>query len=155
MGQGGRLIGPRTATGGADGLVSHAGVPSLAECAELSGLSAGLSPAISSVPQRRHDAGRTLAQIMLALADGATCLSDLSAFRAQRDMFGAVWSEATVWRTFRPMGSLEIGGIATTLAAELDRVWRPVLGDLAASCGLWLNSSGSRRENARGARESE
>ena len=37
---------------------------------------------MASVPQRRHDAGRTLTQMVLALADGATCLSDLAAVRA-------------------------------------------------------------------------
>jgi len=58
MGEGSRLIRPRTVTGGGDGLVSHAGVAWLVECAERSGLVAGLSMAMAAVPQRRHDAGR-------------------------------------------------------------------------------------------------
>ena len=81
MGQGSRLIRPRTVTGDGDGLVSHAGIAWLAETADLSGLGAGLSAAMAGVPQRRHDAGRTLAQMVLGLADGATCLSDLAARR--------------------------------------------------------------------------
>ena len=44
---------------------------------------------MAAVPQRRHDPGRTLAQMILALADGATCLSDLAAIRSQSSMFGA------------------------------------------------------------------
>lgn len=48
-------------TGDGERLVSHAGVVWLAGTAEVSGLTAG-------VPQRRHDAGRTLAQMVLALA---------------------------------------------------------------------------------------
>ena len=100
MGQGSRLIRPQTVIGDGDGLVSHAGIAWLAETADLSGLSVGLSAAMAGVPQRRHDAGRTLAQMVVALADGATCLSDLAAMRAQPAVFGAVGSEATVWRTF-------------------------------------------------------
>ena len=42
--------------------------------------------------------------VVLAIADGATCLSDLAAFRCQEAMFGAVASEATVWRTFNHVG---------------------------------------------------
>ena len=117
------LIRPRTVTGDGDGLVSHAGVAWLAETADLSGLTGGLSAAMASMPQRRHDAGRTLAQMVLALADGATCLSDLAAVRAQPAMFGAVASEATVWRTFDHVGSVELRGIAAARAAARDRAW--------------------------------
>jgi hypothetical protein len=110
-------------TGGGDGLVSHAGVAWLAETADLSGLTAGLTAALASVPQRRHAAGRTLAQMVLGLADGATCLSDLAAVRAQPAMFGAVASEATVWRTFNHVGSVELGAIAAARAAARARAW--------------------------------
>jgi hypothetical protein len=110
-------------TGDGDGLVSHAGVAWLAETAELSGLAAGLSAAMAGVPQRRHDAGRTLAQMVLALADGATCLSDLAAVRAQPTLFGPVASEATVWRTFDHVGSVELRGIAVARAAARERAW--------------------------------
>ena len=110
-------------TGDGDGLVSHAGVAWLAETADLSGLTAGLSVAMAGVPQRRHDAGRTLAQMVLALADGATCLSDLAALRAQPSVFGGVASEATVWRTFERVGSVELRGIAAARAAARERAW--------------------------------
>lgn len=123
MGQRSSLIRPRTVTGDGDGLVSHAGVAWLAETADLSGLTAGLSTAMASVPQRRHDAGRTLTQMVLALADGATCLSDLAAVRAQSAMFGSVASDATVWRTFNHVGSVELRGIATARAAARERAW--------------------------------
>jgi len=110
-------------TGDGDGLVSHAGVAWLADTADLSGLTGGLSSAMAAVPQRRHDAGRTLAQMVLALADGATCLSDLAAIRAQPTVFGPVASEATVWRTFDHVGSVELRGIAAARAAARDRAW--------------------------------
>src|SRR3954452_12862630 len=104
-------------------MVSHAGMAWLAETADLAGLTAALSTAMASVPQRRHDPGRTLAQMILALADGATCLSDLAALRAQRSMFGPVASEATVWRTFDQIGPVELRGIATARAAARERAW--------------------------------
>ena len=123
MGEGSRLVRPRTVTGDADGLVSHAGIAWLAETADLAGLAAGLSSAMAGVGQRRHDAGRTLAQVVLALADGATCLSDLAALRAQPSMFGAVGSEATVWRTFERVGPVELRGIAAARANARARAW--------------------------------
>ena len=123
MGQGSRLVQPRTVTGDGDGLVSHAGIAWLAETADLAGLTAGLSRAMAAVAQRRHDPGRTLAQVVLALADGATCLSDLAALRAQPAVFGAVGSEATVWRTFERVGPVELRGIATARAAARARAW--------------------------------
>jgi Transposase DDE domain group 1 len=123
MVQGSSLIRPRTVTGDGTGMVSHAGMAWLAETADLSGLSAGLSAAMALVPQRRHDPGRTLAQMIIALADGATCLSDLAAVRSQRSMFGPVASEATVWRTFDHIGPVELRGIATARAAARERAW--------------------------------
>lgn len=123
MGQGSRLVQPRTVTGDADGLVSHAGMVWLAETADLAGLTSGLSAAMAGVAHRRHDAGRTLAQMVLALADGATCLSDLAAFRAQPLVFGAVGSEATVWRSFDRVGPVELRGIAVARAQARARAW--------------------------------
>jgi len=123
MGQGSRLVRPRTVTAQGDGLVSHAGLGWLAETADLAGLTVGLSTAMAAVPQRRHDPGRTLAQVVLALADGATCLSDLAALRAQPNMFGPVGSEATVWRTFDAVGPVELRGIAAARAGARERAW--------------------------------
>jgi hypothetical protein len=123
MSQSSRLVRPHTVTGDGEGLVSHAGVGWLAETADLSGLTAGLSTAMAAVPQRRHDAGRTLGQVVLALADGATCLSDVAALRSQPAMFGEVASEATVWRTFNHVGPVELRGIAAARAAARQRAW--------------------------------
>lgn len=123
MGQGSRLIRPRTVTARGEGLVSHAGLGWLAETADLAGLTGGLSMAMAAVPQRRHDPGRTLAQVVLALADGATCLSDLAALRAQPALFGPVASPATVWRTFGQVGPVELRGIATARSRARERAW--------------------------------
>jgi hypothetical protein len=123
MVQGSSLIRPRTVTGDGAGIVSHAGIAWLAETADLAGLTTGLSTAMAAIPQRRHDPGRTLAQMILALADGATCLSDLAAVRSQSSMFGSVASEATVWRTFDQIGPAEMRGIGAARAAARARAW--------------------------------
>jgi hypothetical protein len=95
----------------------------LAETAELSGLVAGFSAAMEDLPRRRHDPGRTLAQVVLALADGATALSDVAVLRDQPAMFGPVASDATMWRTFDHIGPVELRGIAAARAAARAIAW--------------------------------
>jgi len=123
MSHGSRLVRSRAVTGDGVGLVSHAGLEWLAETADLAGLTSGLSVAMQGVGGRRHDPGRTVAQVVLALADGATCLSDLAVLRNQPAMFGPVASEATVWRTFERAASVELAGIATARRDARARAW--------------------------------
>jgi hypothetical protein len=78
MGKATRLVRSRTVTGDGEGLVSHAGLVWLGEVAERSGLAGGLSEVLAEAPRRRRDPGVGLAQLTLALADGAECLSDLT-----------------------------------------------------------------------------
>jgi len=153
MVQGSSLIRPRTVTGDGEGLVSHAGIAWLAETADLAGLTDGLSTAMAAVAQRRHDPGRTLAQMILALADGATCLSDLAAVRSHESMFGSVASEATVWRTFDRIGSVELRGIATARAAARERAWSagagPAGNDLIVDFDATLINTKADKQDAR------
>jgi len=123
MSYGSRLVRPRTVTGDGGGLVSHAGLVWLAETADLAGLTSGLSVAMAGVGGRRHDPGRTLGQVVLALAGGASCLSDLSVLRNQPAMFGPVASEATAWRTFDRVGPAELAGIDTARRDARARAW--------------------------------
>lgn len=64
-----------------------------------------------------------MAQVVLALADGATCLSDLAVLRDQPALAGPVASEPTVWRTFDAVGPAELRGIARARAAARTRAW--------------------------------
>jgi len=59
----------------------------------------------------------------LALADGATALSDVAVLRDQPAMFGPVGSDATMWRTFDQIGLVELRGIATARAAARANAW--------------------------------
>jgi hypothetical protein len=138
---GSSLVRPRAVTGDGDGLVSHAGVAWLAEAADLSGLTGGLSAAMAAVAQRRHDPGRTLAQVVLALADGASCLSDLAVLRAQPAMFGPVASEATVWRSFDRVGPVELRGIAAARAAARARAWAAGAGPAGGEVVIDIDST--------------
>ena len=118
-----RLASPRTVTGKAEGLVSRGGLVWLAETADLCGLTAGLDDAFAGVPGRVHRPGRTMAQMVLALADGATALSDIAALRGQPALTGPVASDPTVWRTFNAVGPAELAGVARARAAGRERAW--------------------------------
>lgn len=55
-----RMIRPRSVVGDGQGLVSRGGLAWLGETMDLSGLTAGLSDAMSGLGWRRHNPGRTL-----------------------------------------------------------------------------------------------
>lgn len=101
----------RTVSGDGEGLVSRGGLVWLAETADLCRLTGGLSAAMAAQSWRRHDPGRTLAQVIVALADGATCVSDLAVLRDQPALMGPVGSQATIWRTFDQVGPRKLRGL--------------------------------------------
>ncbi len=117
------LIRPRTVTGDGEGIVSHAGLVWLGEVADRTGLTAGLCTAMARLPHRRHDPGRTLTQMVLTLADGGTCVSDLAALRDQPALFGPVASHPTTWRTFDQVGPHELRQITTAVADARRVAW--------------------------------
>src|SRR5215210_676878 len=117
------LMRPRTVTGKGEGLASHAGLVWLGEVADAVGLSGGLERATTELGWRRHRPGRTLGQMVLALADGADCLSDLAALRDQPALFGPVASQATAWRTFDRLGPAELRGIDRAVADARAAAW--------------------------------
>src|SRR5215211_1064556 len=117
------LVRPQTVTGRGEGLASHAGLVWLGEVADAVGLSEGLTQATAALRWRRHRPGRTLAQVVLALADGADCLSDLAGLRDQPSLFGAVASQATAWRTFNQLGPAELRGIDRAVAHARAAAW--------------------------------
>src|SRR5215213_6390074 len=123
MGKGSSLVRPRTVTGRGEGLASHAGLVWLAEVADAVGLTAGFVEATAGLAWRRHRPGRTLSQMVLALADGADCLSDLAGLRDQPALFGPVASQATAWRTFNQLGPVELRGIDGPVARAPAAAW--------------------------------
>jgi hypothetical protein len=123
VGKATRLARPRTVTGDGEGLVSHAGLVWLGEVADRSGLTAGLSEVLAAVPRRRHDPGVCLTQMVVALADGAECLSDLDALRCQPRLFGPVASRTSAQRAFKALGPAELRRVAGARARARAAAW--------------------------------
>jgi Transposase DDE domain group 1 len=72
-------------TADAEGIVSHAGAHLLAELADRVGLTAALSAAMAPTRERRsaHDPSVVLRDLVLAIADGGDCVTDLGVLRNQ------------------------------------------------------------------------
>ncbi len=98
--------------GDGEGVVSHAGVALLSGLADRVGLTAALGERPRARRQRSsaHDPGAVLRDVAVALADGGGCVSDLAVLRCQPELFGAVASHATVWRTLDRVADDELGG---------------------------------------------
>ena len=88
---------------------------------------AGLRPALSRArrPWRRararHDPGKVLLDLAIAVALGGDCLADVAAVRAQRDLFGVVASDPTVSWLF---AALAVDTATTDAAVAALRVAR-------------------------------
>ncbi len=117
-----RLVWPRTVTGDGEGLVPRAGLVWLGEVADRSGLTAGFGQVLAAVPRRRHDRACAWRSLVVALADGAECLSDhdAQAGLAQPRLFGPVPSRSTAQRVAfaAPGESGEFGEAATSVYRE-------------------------------------
>jgi hypothetical protein len=103
----------RVTTGGR-GVVAHAGARLLCELADGLGLTEGMSAAMAPTKQRRrgHDRGRVLVDLAVAIADGATTISDLRVLANQPSLFGDVASTATAWRALEATDAAALGRIA-------------------------------------------
>lgn len=114
----------RVTTGG-KGVVAHAGARLLCDLADGVGLSAGLSEAMASTKKRRrgHDRGEVLVDLAVAVADGATTISDLRVLANQPSLFGEVASTATAWRTLRAVDDAALARIAGARADARRVAW--------------------------------
>jgi hypothetical protein len=84
----------------AAGSVSMAGAQLLARTAQVSGLDAVMSEALSSwrKPRAVHDPGKVLVDLAIALAAGGDCPADVAVLRAGSSLFGPVASDPTISR---------------------------------------------------------
>ena len=87
-------------TADGEGVVSHAGAELPWEMAEFAGLAAAWDTALLGTYKAlpTHFPGRVLADLVVAIADGADSISDLQVLRDQPQLFGAVASTPTAWR---------------------------------------------------------
>jgi hypothetical protein len=112
-------------TTGAKGVVAHAGARLLCDLADDVGLTNELSGAMAPTKQRRrgHDRGEVLVDLAVAVADGATSISDLRVLSDQPALFGEVASAPTAWRTLESMDEKTLARIAVARAAARSRAW--------------------------------
>ncbi len=112
-------------TGDGTGVAGHAGALLIGELADRVGLTGALSAAMSHTRRRRsaHDPGVVLAQLAVSLADGGDCLADIAVLRGQPDLFGAVASDATVFRVVDSVHADGLRRIAEARAAARARAW--------------------------------
>jgi hypothetical protein len=87
-------------TADGEGVVSHAGAELLREVAQFSGLTGAWDAALLGTYKALpvHFPGRVLADIAVAIADGADSISDLAVLRDHPQLFGPVASAPTAWR---------------------------------------------------------
>jgi len=112
-------------TTGAKGVVAHAGARLLCELATDLGLTEELSVAMAPTKRRRrgHDRGEVLCDLAVAVADGATTISDLRVLKDQPGLFGEVASVPTAWRTLEAVDDQALARIEEARAAARRRAW--------------------------------
>lgn len=112
-------------TTGAKGVVAHAGARLLCDLADDVGLTEALSGAMAPTKKRRrgHDRGEVLVDLAVALADGATSITDIRVLGDQPQLFGEVASAPTVWRTLEAIDEDALARIAVARAAARKRAW--------------------------------
>ncbi len=105
-------------------IVSQAGAVGLVETVRAAGLDRSLSQALGRwrKPLARHDPGKIVTDLALALAVGGDCLADVAVLRAEPAVFGRVASDPTVSR------------LVDTLAADPDRALKAIDSARAAAC---------------------
>jgi hypothetical protein len=84
-------------TADGSGVVSHVGSRLLADVADRVTLTGELSQALAVLarPRARHDPGRVVVDLAVAVADGARTISEITVPADQAVVFGAVASDST------------------------------------------------------------
>jgi len=141
-------------------LISHAGVGLLAELADRLGLTRALARLAVRHPRsrrRRHQPAKVLRDLIVMLADGGDCLSDLRLLSGGDELLGPVASVPTAWRMLEAVAKQGDDGLAALRAARAHaraRAWdaggwparRPIL-DLDATL---LTCHSDRKQGAAG-----
>jgi hypothetical protein len=114
-----------TATADGRGVVSHVGSRLLGDLADATTLTAELGEALAPLRRQRarHDPGRVLVDLAVAVADGAEAISDIAVLGDQEAVFGPVASDTTCWRLLDAIGEVELGRIAAARAGAREVVW--------------------------------
>ena len=114
-----------TAAADGEGVVSHAGSRLLADVADRTTLTAELGEVLGGLrkTRARHDPGRVLVDMAVAVADGARTISEIAVLADQAALFGSVASDSTCWRLLDQLDSRQLGAVASARAAAREIVW--------------------------------
>ena len=124
--------------GGGDRVVWGAGLFALGRFADRVGLTEALSAAVPARGERApvYDRGAVLVHVLLVLAGGGEACTDIEYLRAQRELFGEVASDSTLYRTLTGLGPGGDAALLSAAAAVRRRIWadrdrsRPLVVDI-------------------------
>ncbi|WP_434056939.1 IS1380 family transposase [Pseudonocardia lacus] len=107
------------------GIVSHAGSRLLADLADATTLTSELSEVLVGLrrPRTRHDPGRVLTDLAVAIADGAEAINDIAVLVDQPGLFGAVASDSTCWRLLEALDGSRLAAVAAARARAREIAW--------------------------------
>jgi Transposase DDE domain group 1 len=131
-----------TVSADGSGIVSGAGGLLLVQTARLAGLGQGLSAGLARWRPGRavHDPGKTVTDLVVALALGGDCLADVAVLRAEPELFGPVASDPVVSRLITALASdapKALKAIRAARAGARERAWA-LAGDAGPGAGSRL-----------------
>jgi hypothetical protein len=139
-----------------EGIANHVGSALLTELTDQLGLTAAAAAAaaMASTRTRRcaHDRGMVLRDLVVMLADGGDCVSDLAALRDQPDLFGEVASTSTAWRVVDAVGPKQLVALAEARRVARAQAWEAgaVPAEVVLDFDATLVTSHSEKERAAG-----
>jgi hypothetical protein len=109
-----------------EGIANHVGSLALRDLSDALGLTRALSEAMAPKRQRSstHDHGQVLRDLVVMIADGGDCVSDLCALRDQPQVFGQVASIPTAWRVITGMTKKDLKRIREARRLARAQAWR-------------------------------
>src|SRR3954453_5354702 len=78
----------------------------------------GLGP-----PRTRHDPGRVLVDLAVAIAYGAQAINDIAVLVDQPGLFGSVASDSTCWRLLEAFDESRLAAVAAARARAREVAW--------------------------------
>ena len=108
-----------------EGVVSHAGAELFRELAAYSGLIGAWDRALIGTYKGMpvHFPGSVLADVAVAIIDGADSISDLRSLREQPGLFGPVASTPTAWRVLDRVSEAHLPLLRTGRAVARGKAW--------------------------------
>jgi hypothetical protein len=131
-------------TADGEGVVSHAGAELLGELAGHTGLIHAWDQALIGTYKAMpiHFPGSVLADLAVAIADGADSISDLKSLRDEPGLFGPVASTPTAWRVLDRVSAAHLPLLRVGRAAARAAAWQAGAGpDLSGELYLDLDAT--------------